>query len=335
MDFEGFSVGIENIVFKNNIWLASSPFTERYETIDEAIRYGVGAVVLKSSSVFDRNCERRCDSCNNNSKVVTKQMVRNRRGESRGCYSRPQHEYLRVVNSTSRNYECDLLTIGESNALFDRIKKDHPDVVVVASFAPRRKQDFDSVDRLKGDVLEISPHAYGAGYTRPFTLTARDELGIVDDYLSGREIAAREFMRWQEKVIRDFSDSLKHIRRPKLLKWVQEPELSPTVQLCFDVDGFTIADSMKRRQYSYEDDWCVTRWGKGSVSGQLNLDDTLRAICEVRSLEPKKFIAASGGIFFKEDAKLAIRAGADAVQLCSVLYFMGMRAIRDFVKKAA
>jgi hypothetical protein len=331
----GFGVGLENIVFKNNIWLASSPFTEKYETIDAAIRYGVGAVVLKSSSVFDRNCERRCDSCDNNSKVVTKQMARNKRGEFRRCYSRPQHEYLRIVNSTSRNYECDLLTIEESNALFDRIKQDHPDVVVVASFAPRRKRDFDSVDNLKGDILEISPRAYGAGYMRPFVESAWKGISTNYHWVFGGELAAREFMRWQEKVIRDFSDSLKHIRRPKLLKWVQEPELSPTVQLCFDVDGFTIADSMKRRQYSYEDDWCVTRWGKGSVSGQLNLDDTLRAICEVRSLEPKKFIAASGGIFFKEDAKLAIRAGADAVQLCSVLYFMGMRAIRDFVKKAA
>ncbi|MBW2964547.1 hypothetical protein KY363_03735, partial [Candidatus Woesearchaeota archaeon] len=43
----------------------------------------------------------------------------------------------------------------------------------------------------------------------------------------------------------------------------------------------------------------------------------------------------SGGIFSAADAQEMFDAGADAVQLCSVIYHRGMPVIEEFTRKAA
>ena len=331
-------MGLEGIVFKNNIWLASSILTETYDVIGPAIEAGVGAVVLKSSSNFKRSCGKKCGPCKKEKRTIRLDVITDSKGNIYPISNMDESMGGHNIYSTSTNYQCELLTIDESNRLFDRIKQDHPEIVVVANFAPRQKQDFELIDLLKGDIVEFSSRNYVADFKRPidlFVYTSDDLLSCCE---SGYNLAENEkrFREYRNNVLAEFSDQLRHVNRPKLFKFLRQPELGFQEQLALPVDGFTIADSEKSAHYTSKDGVCRLVWGKGSISGQPLFDTTKGYIKLVRNeYHSDKFIAASGGVFSPEDAKAMFNAGANAVQLCSVIFYKGFGAIREIVEKAA
>ena len=70
--------------------------------------------------------------------------------------------------------------------------------------------------------------------------------------------------------------------------------------------------------------------GNGGLSGRPLLNDTLRAVREIRKeVGEDLIINASGGIFTGRDALDALEAGADTVQVMTALWYEGPAVSRE------
>ncbi len=79
-------------------------------------------------------------------------------------------------------------------------------------------------------------------------------------------------------------------------------------------DGVTVVNTVRGLMFNDEGEMIV-----GGLSGPNLFPITLRAVFEVRKLNPKLYIIASGGIYNGDDAIKLLKVGADAVSVGSLL----------------
>jgi hypothetical protein len=305
-----------NVEFNNPVWIAASPFTENYESIERCIKAGAGGIVIKSVGKFERKCERDCYRCEREKRTVN-------------FYKSPVSG--RVVESSSTNSEhCERLTIEEANALIKKVKENFPNFPIITSFSPERLSDFDSVSGLKGDVIELNSRYFMRRKGPVELMRYKGDLKhmIRFNYL--------QILVENQRRMNEFKKGIEKIKRPTLLKIVNYPEALYENQLDANVDGFTASDSEKIIRFTMNGDHNVKYWGgMGSISGDPLKWSSYWLVRYIRRMYPDRFISASGGIFSAEDAKRVLNAGADTVQLCSTLYFYGYHVIRKITKELA
>jgi len=327
---EDLSLELKDVVFDNPIWVASSPFTENYKTIEKVIEKGAASVVLRTAGDFELKCERNrnCSSCGNRYVFLW---------DTNDNY---------VVSTTLRNLEtCDRLTIEEANKITNQIKTRYPDCPVIESFGPATVDEFESVNNLEADVIELNTRYYQRSSQRPLLLYTyeKDRLPKLNPNLSYpmgvhqglsedvyRKILGDQelFLNEQERIVDDFKKLARIVDRPTLLKLVAEPELPLEKQLELDVDGFTPLDSIKWGRLTNKNGFGAQYWGKGSISGNCAIANMSRYMIElIRETHPEKFISASGGIFNINDVKNRLSLGANSIQLCSAIYYYGFDQI--------
>lgn len=79
-------------------------------------------------------------------------------------------------------------------------------------------------------------------------------------------------------------------------------------------DGVTVINTVRGLMFNDEGEMIV-----GGLSGPNLLPIALRAVFEVRKLNPELYIIASGGIYDGDDAVKMLKVGADAVSVGSLL----------------
>jgi hypothetical protein len=311
--------------------MASSPLTERYDLAESALNRGIDVIVIKSSADFERKCSRDCwGSCQAQKRTIALDVITT--SDGRIYPVEWPEEGMHNVYSTSTYPLCDLLTIEESNQIFRRIKAAYPSAIVVANYAPADKRGFDRVDYLEGDVIEFSSRNYDVNYPRPLIMMEWVENIVLQDIFDSSLRSSQDtaFIERRHRALDDFGDALSRVTRPKMFKAVPWPELEFLEQFDLPVDGFTVADSSKRNYFRSRGGVAQNVWGKGSDSGQHLFECRKALVRNIRERYPSTFIAASGGVFSKDDAQQMLDAGADIVQLCSVVFHKGFGCLKEF-----
>lgn len=304
---------IGDVEFPNPVWIASSPFTENYESIEKCIQKGAGGIVLKSVGVFDRKCGRICQKCRTEKRTAT-------------TWLSPYGDRMVESSSTSSRH-CERLTIDESNDIVEKVKQNYPEIPVVVNFSPEKPSDFDFVDRIEGDVLEIN--------SRYFVRKGQKKLIKYSGSLSNViEMNYPKLLSESSERLKILNNEMKRLKKPVLMKIVPMPEAWLEDQLDMDVDGFTAIDSLKVSGHTMENGHNMKYFGGiGSVSGDPLKWHSYWTVYNIKKDKPEKFVSASGGIFSKQDVKDSMeKAGANSVQLCSALYFYGYDVIEKLVK---
>ena len=144
------------------------------------------------------------------------------------------------------------------------------------------------------------------------------------------------------RVLRELLDAINEEKtRPLFIKMPPFPTretdanvhdlILSLAEVCVDagVDALSVANTQ-----SVADDRLAV--GSGGLSGRPILDDTVRMVSEVRArVGDAAAINACGGIFTAEDARRAMDAGADTVQLLTGMVYRGPRVAAHIARGLA
>lgn len=318
-------IPFQDLRFSNPLLVASSPLTQSYETIQQYLDQGAAGIVLKSAGNFEVQCHCTRD-----------------RYES-GCERRlaiPLKGFWgRAVFSTSQaSKHCERITFDEAQTLYAKIKQHYPETIVIASFGPETEEDFEKLDQLPGDAIEITPRYFRKEFEKPtaidwWTSKPDEPSNPVHETLTPNREA---YLTHQRKIFDLLVRQTPKIQRPTLYKWVGHHELEYPAMLKQEEipsNGFTIADSMKQSSYTSVQGFAGLQMGKGSWSGERLFLDMISSVNSYRNGDGIKFVSASGGIFGPNSTLTSLLYGADTVQLCSILYHEGPQAIGRILKR--
>ncbi|MEK6963555.1 MAG: hypothetical protein AABX70_03955 [Nanoarchaeota archaeon] len=318
-------IPFQGLHFANPLLIASSPLTQSYETIQQYLDQGAAGVVLKSAGDFAVQCHCTRDQPNS------------------GCERRlaiPVKGFWgHMVFSTSQaSRHCERINFKEARTLYDKIKTHYPQAIVIASFGPETEEDFEKLDQLPGDAIEITPRYFRKEFEKPVAVDWwASEPGDAsnppqEDLTPNREA----YLVHQRNIFNILKRQLPQIQRPTLYKWVGHYELEyPAMikQEKLPANGFTIADSMKQSSYTGTHGFASLQMGKGSWSGERLFLDMLSQVHSYRANDGRNFVSASGGIFGPNSTLTTMLYGADTVQLCSALYHGGPKVIGNILKR--
>ncbi len=316
-------IHFNGLTFRNPILISSSPLTQSYETIDHYLDQGAAGVVLKSAGNFQVEC--RCE----------------RKTFSSGCQRRVAIPCFgvegRVVFSTSiASRHCERITFEEAQELYDKIKRHYPGAVVIASFGPEKEEDFEKLDQLPGDAIEVTTRYFQKSYKKPLVLgwwKKHDSEPEHEEFTPNLQ----RFVKHHENIFRILKEQLPRITRPTLYKFIGRTELpfNPNYdQREIPSNGFTIGDSRKHSTYTGDGTGlALHKMHKGSWSGDFLFQEHWMEVAFYRECGGEKFISWSGGIFGAHTTLTALFYGADTVQLCSAIYHNGNEIVGRILKK--
>ena len=115
------------------------------------------------------------------------------------------------------------------------------------------------------------------------------------------------------------------VKLPRYKTQKEKDNVFHLVRLCrqYELTGLTISNSRP-----VQDSRLAA--GNGGLSGRPLLNDTLRAVREIRKeVGEELVINASGGVFTGRDALDALEAGADTVQVMTALWYEGPAVSRE------
>jgi len=321
------------------VWMASSPLTDNFPSIKNAIEAGADTIVLKSVTSIAKPGPKK-----------GKRTIK--KGHIMGVdqnYTIPdidiehlektgEQRTRETLYCTSTDKEIEMLSFEEANIFYHIIKKFAPEIKVVQNFAPTCLNDFKLAEWLRADAIEFNSRWYDLGVSKPYAVgiwSGRNMgpwVGCNTDAPEGPEMSERvreeyeklkAFDKGRRSKIQEFGEGLSKLslKIPVLFKFPREIIEFPLEEaLALEVDGFTYADSQKSSSYQSIDSYAMLRWGKGSICGEWLKDNTLPMLKHLRDWRPDTYFSASGGIMNADVANECLEH-ANSVQICSAVYF--------------
>jgi len=333
------------------IWLASSLFTNNFQTIKEAIDVGVDTVVLKTTTSLSKK----------NNKTGIRFLKKGGILELSGIYFLQSNGYQGeyhlndTLSCRSTSLDIEMLSVNETEFLYDKIKLYSPSTNVIISFAPMKDDDFEILNNMPGDGVEINTRWFPLNLERPYianvflpenynskilsnnssiywkeTLKSKTPRELIDECV----LKSKKYADENKRKFNFFKEGLPKLRKDrltliKLARQYWEMDFQKYIEL--DNYGFTFFDSQKEGLSTSISGVQIDVFGKGSTSGGSLTEMTLSLINILRNQNNDKYISASGGIMNPDHALKAFENGANSVQICSAIYFGGFKRLNEIV----
>jgi len=234
------------------------------------------------------------------------------------------------VSSYTHGGDQKALSIEASNQIYKSVKNDYPDRHIVQSLGISCREDFNLVDILDGDGVELNLR-YAKSQSTPIVIPNSPIMTL----LLGLEEEVEEYhqnLKDIYKMTAEYSDYRKK-DKPILLKLERQSLAMDYMQYYeLDFDGFTCFDSGNNIIANHDERVGFRLINKGKTSGMHLLPGTLATIQKLRSKNEEKYISASGGIVKPQDVLYSLMSGADSIQLCSAIYLNDISIVRDFAR---
>ncbi len=326
------------------LWIASSDLTHHPAQARQFLEYGADTIVLKTAL---RNPTKKGKNYvvknaiiiyyDFSSHHILERLIRSippfledatDGGFLAGFQVRPEDGSL---SSYSQGGDPRLLSIEESNALCRDIKREFPHKHLVQSLGISSEDDFELVDKLEGDAVELNLRYYGKFQRSPILLLNNSVLAEIFGIDEEQELFERNKQEVYAMTQRYASSRAK--QKPVLLKLEGRADIMDYGRYAaLDFDGFTCCDSGRNVITNRDLKFGFRLINKGKTSGKYLLPSSLHVMNAVKARNPSAYISISGGVMTPYNARFALDRGADSVQLCSALYLSGSPIIRAFAE---
>lgn len=296
---------IGNVIkLANPFWIASSHFSENQSMIERWHEIEPAALTLKTCTRKDR--------------IETKRSIRTKTAH--------------LVPRYGRSYYCDgpkskeLKSYEENKDLLQKAKRLLKTTKIGTSLLASKEEDYDQLHDMcsESDFIELN-------LKYSFRGAAGDEsfFGV-------------QANKWQETIglvkafLKSFADKPVFVKISRELDWLPGTK-EATELVCLLREhkkaGLIIANSQKLDigDFIYENEETSLRGGV--ITGEALFDGTLKIIEGMRDLCVSQSvpIVATGGMVDEQQVLMALRSGADAVQLCTAFDYNGVTFYQTLV----
>ena len=330
-------ITLEDVTFKNPIWIAASPLTARWNYIENTIKAGASSIIVRSAADFQRKCDRLCNPCGGKYLGIFQIGLSDGPG-----LAQQKHKEVRSVFSTSHNAShCDRLTIAEANSLVRKIKNRFGSAYpVINSFAPSSLEELKDVSNLTGDVIELNLRWIKRDFNLPAIVSAYNaDADLLSAEQQNKIDAIKNHGEFISKLAGTFLKD--YVDRPTLLKVEPTNFADPYIDsrlITHNYSGLTLFDSIKAAGMWSENGVSKQGWGKSSISGKLDPKMNIRARTKFirqgtyQNTRADMFISGSGGVYDISDVDYLLEVGVNSIQLCSAIYYFGLKQVSKIVQ---
>jgi len=173
------------------IWMASSPLTGNFSTIKQAIDIGVDSIVLKTTTTIPLNENR------NGIRIIKKGGMIDIKGKyflHSGSY-RGRGHLDDTLSCRSTYLDIEMLTVEETKLLYSQINTYSPETKVIISFAPMKNTDFEVLNNLPGDGVEINTRWFPLDLERPYIVNV-----FLSENYDAKDLTNESSIYWEEEL---------------------------------------------------------------------------------------------------------------------------------------